>query len=70
MTRSNPNSAVLGAQAGDRNFTKDLKMEISDDYRRGFEDAKRVAIEITRTWEDWDLMNRGRTACRADPVEL
>jgi hypothetical protein len=32
-------------------------MDTREEYCRGFEDAKRFAIEITHDWEDSDLMD-------------
>jgi hypothetical protein len=37
-------------------------MDISEEYRRGFADAKREAIWLARKFEDRNLLNRGITA--------
>jgi hypothetical protein len=35
---------------------------ISDDYRKGFEAAKRGALMCAESWRSWDLRNHGKTA--------
>lgn len=35
---------------------------ISDDYKKGFEDAKQGALMCAESWRGWDLRNNGQTA--------